>query len=201
MSHEVFDALKNGQVAIVETDTVYGLAALPGSVGYRDIFTLKGRPAGQVLPWLVPNVSALDTLACDVPEYARNLAEMFWPGALTLVLRASKRACELGGVADDGTLALRCPDAPHLVQLLMDLASPLACTSANVHGCPPATRREELPSSMRALAGFDELGTIASTGYASTIVECTDVMPRILRQGPISEQVVLNVAFYGATLI
>lgn len=200
MSRCALEALAGGSVAIVATDTVIGLAALPGSAGYHDIFALKNRPQDQTLPWLVADASALDQFACDVPAYAHNLVKMFWPGALTVVLRASQQARALGGVADDGTLAFRCPDAPQLLELLEKIGSPLACTSANKHGMRAATTPNEVPADMRGVAGFDELAFVQGARQASTIVDCTGEIPKILRQGPISEQLVLNVAFYGATL-
>lgn len=194
-------ALRDGQAVIVATDTVYGLAALPGSMGYASIFELKERPADQVLPWLVHDVHVLDVLADDVPAYARRLAQMFWPGALTLVLRASRLACELGGVAADGTIALRCPDDAGLLALLAELDAPLACTSANVHGEPAPSRLADVPASMRELPGGDSLLEVCCVGRASTIVDCTGPYPKILREGPIPEQVILDVAIFGATLI
>lgn len=193
-------ALRDGQAVIVATDTVYGLAALPGSMGYASIFELKERPANQVLPWLVHDVHVLDVLADDVPAYARRLAQMFWPGALTLVLRASNAARELGDVADDGTIALRSPDAPELLALLAELDAPLACTSANVHGEPAPSRLADVPASMRELPGGDCLPGACHDGRASTIVDCTGPYPKILREGPIPEQVILDVAIFGATL-
>lgn len=193
-------ALRDGQAVIVATDTVYGLAALPGSMGYASIFELKERPADQVLPWLVHDVHVLDVLADDVPAYARRLAQMFWPGALTLVLRASRLACELGGVAADGTIALRSPDASELLALLAELDAPLACTSANVHGEPAPSRLADVPASMRELPGGDSLLEVCCVGRASTIVDCTGPYPKILREGPIPEQVLLDVAAFGATL-
>lgn len=79
MTTKCLEALRDGMAAIVATDTVYGLAALPGSTGYASIFELKKRPADQVLPWLVHDVDVLDALADDVPAYACRLAQMFWP--------------------------------------------------------------------------------------------------------------------------
>lgn len=193
-------ALRDGQAVIVATDTVYGLAALPGSMGYASIFELKERPADQVLPWLVHDADVLDALADDAPVYARRLAQMFWPGALTLVLRASRLACELGGVAADGTIALRCPDDAGLLALLAELDAPLACTSANVHGEPAPSRLADVPASMRELPGGDSLLEVCCVGRASTIVDCTGPYPKMLREGPIPEQVILDVAIFGATL-
>ena len=194
------NALCDGQVVIVATDTVYGLAALPGSTGYTSIFELKERSADQVLPWLVHDVAALDVLVDGAPAYARRLAQMFWPGALTLVLHASKAACELGDVAADGTIALRCPDDADLLALLDELDGPLACTSANAHGEPAPTCLKDVPISMRALPGGELLPEACRDGRASTIVDCTGPYPKILREGPIPEQVLLDVAVFGATL-
>ena len=156
MSAAAYRALAAGEVAIVPTDTVYGLAALPGSSGYEKIFELKQRPAGQVLPWLVPGADALDTYAAEASPAARRLARRFWPGALTIVVRASKRAQELGSVAPDGTVALRCPDEPTCLNLLERLGKPLCCTSANLHGAPAVSRRAELDPSFADVAGFGE---------------------------------------------
>ncbi|MEI3377628.1 MAG: L-threonylcarbamoyladenylate synthase [Coriobacteriales bacterium] len=192
--------LRDGQAVIVATDTVYGLAARPGSAGYAHIFELKDRPMSQVLPWLVSGADALDALAIDVPAYAYRLAQMFWPGALTLVLRASDAACELGGVAVDKTIALRCPDDADLLALLGELEGPLACTSANIHGQTAVSSKDELHESLAVLPGADELPAYCQGGQASTIVDCTGTYPKILREGPIPEQVILDVAMFGATL-
>lgn len=200
MSESLIDALRVGETAIVATDTVHGLVALPGSRGFERIFELKQRPRQQAMPWLVDSAAALDVLGRDVPAYAHRLAAMFWPGALTLVMKASKEASSIGETGADGSIALRCPDDEALLALLAELESPLACTSANLHGEAPATRREEVPPSMQALVGFEALADRSDASQASTIVDCTGPYPKILRDGPIPEQVVLDVAAFGATL-
>lgn len=194
------DALKAGQVALVCTDTVYGLAAVPGTPGYERIFELKRRPHDQVLPWLVDGLDALDVYASDVPDYARKLARTFWPGACTLIVRASRMARRLGGVATDGTVALRCPDDENCRFLLSALDMPIACTSANVHGQPACSRKEQLPEAFSALPGFDEAAERCSGGSASTIVECTSAVPRLLRSGPIPIELVHEVSGIDGTL-
>ena len=200
MLDEAREALERGQVAVFATDTVYGLAALPASAGYERIFDLKGRPRGQALPWIVADTSALDTFGRDVPDYAYKLASMFWPGALTLVIQACDEARQWGQPAADGTLALRCPDSDDLRAILRELGGPLACTSANAHGEPAACQVEEIPEEMRALPGGSALPEACAGGLASTIGDCTGRFPKILREGPIPAQVVLDVAVYGATL-
>lgn len=105
------------------------------------------------------------------------------------MLHASKAACELGDVAADGTIALRCPDDADLLALLDELDGPLACTSANAHGEPAPTCLKDVPISMRALPGGELLPEACRDGRASTIVDCTGPYPKILREGPIPEQV------------
>ena len=134
------EALRRGRCLLMATDTVYGLAALPGSEGYGQIFQLKQRPAGQVLPWLIADASQLERWAAEPPAYALRLAAALWPGGLTLVLRASERARALGYIAADGTVALRVPDDARCRSLLAALDAPLACTSANLHGQPAPVR-------------------------------------------------------------
>lgn len=197
---DVMQALLSDEVAIVATDTVYGLIARPGSEGERRIFDVKQRPADQPLPWLVSGRERIDSYGADAPAYARRLADMFWPGALTLVIRASDEARAIGPVGDDGTVALRCPDDADLLALLDALDGPLACTSANLHGDAPAHVRDAVPASMRALVGYETLEDRDDAPSASTIVDCTGAYPIILREGPIPAQVVLDVAVFGATL-
>ncbi len=195
-----FDALKAGDVALVCTDTVYGLAAVPGSPGYECIFELKNRPHDQVLPWLVDGPEALDVYGRDVPEYARRLARAFWPGACTLIVCASDAAKRLGCVAADGTVALRCPDDAFCQELLTELGMPVACTSANVHGQPACGRKEELPKMFAELPGFSEAAEACSGGSASTIIACTSSAPRLVRSGPIPLSLALEVCGLGGTL-
>ena len=179
------EALRAGDVALVPTDTVYGLAALPGSAGYDKIFQLKQRPKTQVLPWLVCDLGMLERYAADIPSYARTLCQRFWPGALTVVLKASDAALDMGSVAEDGTIAFRAPDNETCQTLMRQLGSPLACTSANLHGEPAVAERSKLSAHFACVAGFDELPSECALAMASTIVDCTGLLPVVLRTGPI----------------
>lgn len=192
-------ALASGDVAIVATDTVYGLAALPGSQGYDRIFRIKGRPASQVLPWLVADSDALDRWGEDASGTAHAIAEELWPGALTLVVEASDEAKALGGTAADGSIALRCPDSPELRTLIAAVGSPVACTSANLHGHPAVSVLEELEDAFSGLAGRAQLPASCPGARSSTIVDCRGAGLRLLREGPISLADVRACAF-GDTL-
>lgn len=189
--NEVLESLRAGECVLLATDTVYGLAAMPSTLGYKRIFELKRRDAQQVLPWLVGSVGDLDRYGDDVPVYARKLAQAFWPGGLTLVVRASKGARVLGSVADDGTVALRMPDEPFALRLLGELDAPLACTSANLHGLPAPQHLADVDPSMRELASDKAIPSSCKGGTASTIVDCTQpAAPRIIRHGALSDEAI-----------
>ena len=191
---DVLEALRKGECVLLATDTVYGLAATPSSPGYRKIFELKRRSSVQVLPWLVGSLSELDRYGRDVPEYARALARRFWPGGLTLVVSASDEACALGSVAVDGTVALRMPDEPFALSLLDKLDTPIACTSANIHGHPSPQRLADVDSSMLALPHDAAIPVACKGGIASTIVDCTDgKAARVIRCGAVSRSAIADV--------
>lgn len=187
------DSLKDGKLALVPTETVYGVGVAvaafasfkgaPGSeTGYGRIFTLKRRELSQTVPWLVDGPEALDRYGRDVPVQVRVLAEKLWPGALTLVVPASDRVPPFMR-ADDGTVALRASASPVIRELVARCGSPLAVTSANTHGAPAPTSFGEVES--RILEGVDIAIDAGQTPCrdSSTIVAIRDGEPAILRQG------------------
>jgi release factor glutamine methyltransferase len=177
--------LEGGGVVVVPTDSVYGIscAALPGNPGHERIFRIKRRDRAQTLPLFVAEASDLDTLATVVAPWAAILADAFWPGALTLVVRSSN-AIPTEYQADDGTVALRCPDSA-LVRELVRRVGPLAQTSANLHGRPAARSADELDPAVVADADLVLDAGVTPKGAPSTIVNCVDGGPRVLREGAI----------------
>ena len=147
---EIARALMSGGVAVIPTDTVYGLAASliePGAI--ERVFELKGRAASKPLPVLGPSLDALKAIAVFDDE-AEALASKHWPGPLTLVLeRAPGFAVDLGG---DGTstVAVRVPNRV-VTRELLEATGPLAVTSANRSGEEPAST----PAEARAAFGPD----------------------------------------------
>ena len=187
------DSLKDGRLALVPTETVYGVGVAvaafasfkgaPGpETGYGRIFTLKRRELSQTVPWLVDGPEALDRYGRDVPVQVRVLAEKLWPGALTLVVPASDRVPPFMR-ADDGTVALRASASPVIRELVARCGSPLAVTSANTHGAPAPTSFGEVEP--RILEGVDIAIDAGQTPCrdSSTIVAIRDCEPAILRQG------------------
>ena len=177
--------LNRGCVLILPTDSVYGIgcAAKPGNDAHEEVFEIKRRPAGLKLPWLVADVPDLTRYGKNVPDWAVELAKRYWPGALTLVVAASAEVGEEYR-ADDGTIALRCPDS-NLVRELVRAVGPLAVTSANSHGEEAATSGAAVEEALVEAADLTLDAGPAPVGVPSTIVDCTGDEPRILRQGAI----------------
>jgi L-threonylcarbamoyladenylate synthase len=175
-------ALAAGAVIAVPTDTVYGLAACLTPAGVESLFTLKGRPAELALPVIVGSIEEARTIASAWPKSAEALAGRFWPGALTLVVPAPPAIASLVGGAGD-SVGLRWP-GHRVLKALCAALGPLAVTSANRHGAPPATSVHELVASFASppapVLAVD--GGLCG-GAASTVVDCTTEPARCLRDG------------------
>ena len=165
------DLLAEGRAVGVPTDTVYGLAAQRWAT--PELFRLKGRPGDKAIPVLVGSVADAQRLAVFT-SVARRLAHRHWPGPLTLVLAA-------GG----NTIGVRMPDHPSMLDLL-SITGPLAVTSANRSGEPPAL------SARDAQQIFGEevpcyLPGVCPGGVSSTVIEALPGRaPRVLRPGPVT---------------
>ena len=196
--NDVAEVLRAGGLALIPTETVYGLSVavrakdgLPGD--YRRIFELKRRDPSQTVPWLVADASALDVYGVDVSDEARRLAERFWPGALTVVVRASS-AVPTCLKAADGTVALRVSRSPVVAALIAACRSPLATTSANTHGEPAPVSFEVVEE--RILAGVDVAVDAGATMCAesSTVVSCVDGAVEVLREGALPAAAIMEAA-------
>jgi L-threonylcarbamoyladenylate synthase len=180
---ELVGALDAGGVVGVPTDTVYGVACRPDdAAALARVYAVKRRPEGMEIGLLAASAAQLEPLV-EMPPVARRLAAAFWPGGLSLVLRAvpgSGLAVPRAGT----TLMVRVPGHPRLRELL-ERTGPLAVTSANRHGEPACTTAAEVSE---RLAG--ELDAVLDggrgDGMGSTIIDCTEDPPRVLRPGPVS---------------
>jgi len=179
------NVLRNGGIVVFPTETVYGIgAAATSCFGPQEIVDVKMRPASKPLPWLVETESALDTYGVEVPEYAHRLAQRYWPGPLSLVVKASDRVGK-DFTDDRGTVALRCPDHGLVQDLIRASGGPIITTSANTSGNPPASSFDELEPRIIAAADLTLDGGETQHGVASTVVDCTGPTPVILREGAI----------------
>jgi len=189
--------LRDGGIVIFPTETVYGIgAAATSCIGPQEIIDIKMRPASKPLPWLVETEDALDTYGVDVPAYAHSLAAAFWPGALSLVVKASPRVGK-DFVDPRGTVALRCPDHEVVQELIRASGGPIITTSANTSGKHAPTSFGELEERLVASADLTLDGGETHHGIASTVVDCTGPEPVILRDGAIPATRIAEVA-HGA---
>lgn len=184
---EAARVLRAGGVVILPTDTVYGLAALPSVPGATaKIFSLKARSEQQPLAVLVADRRQAEDLL-ELPEGStrrfREWTRRHWPGALTIVgnRSAAARALELGAGPD--TVGVRCPDHS-LVRTICSVVGPLATTSANRSGDPTPTGAAEAAASLDGPVDLVIDGGEAGT-VASTVVDLTGPVPRLLRVGAI----------------
>lgn len=213
---EATRALAVGNAVIFPTDTVFGLGvSVSAAPGPQLLYDLKHRDAGKPVAWLVEGPEALDVYGRDVPAYARRLAETFWPGGLTLVVRASD-AVPAAFQSPAGTIGLRMPASEAALGLIRSAGCPLAVTSANLSGAADTARAEDLdralvartagiylpggvaaagiasgcaeatPSASARFAAGDRLVPPPASGTASTVLDCTGEAPRVLRAGALT---------------
>lgn len=190
-------ALGRGELVVLPTDTVYGLAAdafQPRAV--ERLLAAKGRGRTSPPPVLIPNIATLDAVAEQVPDTVRALAEAFWPGGLTVILHArSSLAWDLGETR--GTVAVRIPNHPIALELLSE-TGPLAVSSANLSGEPAAATAAAAQAMLGdSVAVYLEAGP-AGADYAavgeragdlsSTIVDATGERLRIVRHGVLTRE-------------
>ena len=180
------------ELIVLPTDTVYGVGAdafSPQAVAV--LLAAKGRSRQSPPPVLIGSTNVLDALAINIPATGRQLAQAFWPGALTLIFQAQPSLTwDLGETR--GTVALRLPNDA-LAQQILQQTGPLAVSSANRHGQPAATSSIEAQGALgEAVAVYIDDGPRVAQ-QASTIVDCTVTPHRVLRSGAISIEELRNV--------
>ena len=177
------DILKSGGLVAVPTETVYGLAAN----GFDEravsrIYEVKGRPEVKPLSLMVRGAEAFELLCEEVPKAAYVLADIFWPGPLTIVLKAKKTIPDIVRAGGE-TVGLRCPDHPALRELLGAVDFPLAAPSANPSGeKSPVKAQEVLQYFEGKIEGIIDGGECA-LGTESTIIDLSKTPYTILREG------------------
>lgn len=190
---EAVNAVSRGALVVLPTDTVYGIGAdafAPPAVAA--LLAAKGRGRQMPPPVLIADVRTLDGLATDVPAAVRELVDRFWPGGLTVILRAQPSlAWDLGETA--GTVALRMPDHEAALALLRR-TGPLAVSSANRTGAPAALTAQDARDQLGAsVSVYLDAGAVTG-GVASTIVDATGDELRIVRLGAIGIEQLREVA-------
>lgn len=180
------EILRRGGLVAFPTDTLYALGANaldPAAI--ERVLTVKGRHHGKPLSVLVPSVEAAAALAAILPDGAQTLMRAFWPGALTVVVRASAKIPSILTAAT-GTVGLRMPAGAVARALLTAFAGPVIGTSANKTG---AADPADAKTVQKAIGGQIDLvldGGRVTLGVPSTVIDCTAEPARILREGAIS---------------
>jgi L-threonylcarbamoyladenylate synthase len=189
---QAIDATRRGELIVFPTDTVYGIAARPDDpTATERLFDAKRRPRDLTLPVLVGSIDEARVVGV-LNDRAERLATALWPGPLTLVVRrtTSSRAWQLGG--DGESVGVRIPD--HRLARAVLAGGPLATTSANRSGDPPAATCQELHAAFGddvAIYLCDEAPLI---GRASTVVSLLGPEPAILRAGDVDPSVVARLS-------
>lgn len=180
-------ALRGGEIVALPTETVYGLAVILRDHAVERLLEAKFRDPSRGMALLVTSLAQVEGLAL-LTEAARRLAARFWPGPLTLVLRAVEGAALPAHVlGEGGTIAVRAPDHP-TPRTLAALLGPLVLTSANRSGEPELGTAAAIEEAFGPAVALVLDGGPPLHGQPSTVVDLTrpDQAPRILRPGPIS---------------
>lgn len=201
---EAGELLKAGALVAFPTETVYGLGGdgLKEDVAAR-IYAAKGRPSDNPLILHIASLDALSVLAEDVPDLAYRLAERFWPGPLTMILKKSKIVpyATTGGLE---TVAVRMPSDEIARQIILASGTYIAAPSANLSGRPSPTRAEHVVEDLSGRIEMIVDGGNCDIGLESSIVDLSGEAPMILRPGFITkedlEQLVSEVAYDRAVL-
>lgn len=191
-------ALAEGRVAVIPTETVYGLGAVADDLNaVSRVFAVKGRPADHPLIAHVASADAALEWAARVPEYAKALMDRFWPGPMTLIFERSSRAADYITGGQD-TVAVRVPGSPVTRAVLRELAAlkddpavAIAAPSANRFGRVSPTTAQHAAEEIGEFLDKDDVLLDAGpcdVGVESTIVDCTGEAPVILRPGKVTAQ-------------
>lgn len=198
---EAAEIIKNGGLVAVPTETVYGLAGNGlDEEAVKQIYEIKGRPQVKPLSLMVPGAEAMDRYCEDVPEGARMLAQRFWPGPLTIVLKAKDHIPSIV-LAGGDTVGLRCPDHPMTLELLKKAGVPFAAPSANPSGEESPKTAQKVQDYFAGKIGGIIDGGECGIGLESTIISMAQKPYRILRQGALAEKEIASALAEGLTIL
>ena len=186
-----------GHLVAFPTETVYGLGAdASNEEAVRRIYEVKGRPVDHPLIVHISSMNLLDVWASDIPEYAIKLARDYWPGPMTLVLKRTSEARDFITGGQD-SVAIRVPSNPIALSLLQNFETKggkgIAAPSANRFGQVSPTSSEDVISELASFLVEGDLileGGKCEVGIESTIIDCSNLAPIILRPGAITKEMV-----------
>jgi tRNA threonylcarbamoyl adenosine modification protein (Sua5/YciO/YrdC/YwlC family) len=178
---EAVRELEAGRLVVLPTDTVYGLAALPGQEPVERLLALKGKPAGTPIALVAASV---DVLLDRVPELRgrdEGIARVLLPGPYTLVLANPARRLPWLCGTTPGSIGVRVPALAGDAATILGRVGAVAATSANLHGGADPRAVRDVPEAIAAAALVVDVGELPGT--ASTVIDFTTPVPRVLREG------------------
>jgi len=185
--------LRAGELVAFPTDTVYGVGALCwGDAAVARLYVAKVRALDKAIPILLADIGDLALVAAKLSSTCFRLAERFWPGPLTLVVPKAERV-PLAVTAGGDTVAVRIPDLALARSLIRAVAAPMATTSANLSGAPSPVTAEQAAAQLGGAVAMILDGGRCPGGTASTVVDVTGPVPRILRPGPLTYEQIQSV--------
>jgi L-threonylcarbamoyladenylate synthase len=189
---QVVDAanfLRDNEVVALPTETVYGLGGNAESdAAVAKIFAAKGRPSDNPLIIHIAEKEQLRTFVTEVPDKAELLMEAFWPGPLTIIFKKKEGVLAETATAGLSTVAVRMPDHPVALALLKSCGLPIAAPSANSSGKPSPTNAQHVLDDLNGkIAGVID-GGATGIGVESTVIDCTEAIPVILRPGGVTKE-------------
>ena len=185
--NEALCALRRGKAVIFPTDTLFGLGVSIQHAFSPDIlYSIKLREKRKPIAWLVSGIDALDTYGKDVPSYVDALIDAFWPGALTVIVKANDKVPATFR-SDRGSIGMRMPANTCALDLISALGYPIATTSANISGEENVCLFDDLDSRVLSYVDAAINDNEKKSGIASTIIDCTSENgPVLLREGVIT---------------
>lgn len=178
--------IRGGGIVAMPTDTLYGLAVDPFRAdAVAQVFAVKGRSGEQALPLIAADVEQVTTRIGPLPALARRLAAQFWPGPLTLIVRAPA-SLGSGVTGGTGTVGVRVPAHPVARALCRASGMPLTATSANVSGASPTSNPDEVERTLGDRIDLLIDAGLTPGGPPSTIVDVTGAWPKRVRAGVIA---------------
>jgi len=185
--------LKKGEVVVVPTETVYGLAAqIYDEDAVKRIFEVKGRPQDNPLIVHIASLDMLPELVVEIPESAKELIRRFWPGPLTIIFKKKSNVSDTITCGMD-TVAIRFPVHPVAMEIIRQTGIPLAAPSANLSGKPSPTTAEHCVNDLDGKVPLIVDGGPCEVGVESTVISVAGAKPTILRPGIISLEEIRSV--------
>jgi len=184
------EQIRSGEILGMPTDTFYGLAADPFNLrAVERVYEIKSRSRHKPLSLLIESVDQAEELARPLPKEFYELARKFWPGPLTLIVKAASRL-PLKVTANTGNVALRVPNSKIALSVIQTAAIPITATSANLSGASECTTAEAVRDQLQGRISIIVDGGMSPRDVASTIVDLTDEETRwqVMREGAIPAQ-------------